>query len=446
MEWLKIQYEQNPESLCLNNLTFRDVYEKVVCLARKLNNLVEKETRVGFLMENSIDSVLVLYALLALNKEVLMLNLRLTEEEIRKQTQNLNISMIFSSNNRFWTLDDMKSLPEQDIDLHWEIDDEQIAVIMNTSATTGSVKSVPIRWKQLRAHVKASAQVLKVFKEDHWLIVLPIFHVSGLSILFRSLYNGTRVTVCKYNKSTMIDMLNSSNINMVSMVPTMLKEVIHDLPDHQLRMILLGGEFIPLSLMYRCMEKGLPIYKTYGMTETFSQSTTFNILEFPEKIGSVGRALPGVKVFIRDSDKDGVGEIWLKSPMLINGYIGEKPIGEWFNTKDFGFLDKDGFLFIFNRREDIIISGGENIYPREIEDVLYQMDRIEECAVIGQQDEKWGYIPVLYLVSDLSEESVRDYMSQKLAKYKIPQKIIFKDKLPRNASGKILRKLLREEP
>lgn len=193
------------------------------------------------------------------------------------------------------------------------------------------------------------------------------------------------------------------------------------------------------------MEIGLPVYKTYGMTETFSQSTTFNILEFPEKIDSVGKPLPGVKIFIKKPDKDGIGEIWLKSPMLINGYMGRKVITGYFNTKDIGYLDEEGFLYILNRRKDIIISGGENIYPKEIEDLLYQMQGINECAVVGQEDERWGYIPVLYIVSELPEEIVRNYLEGKLARYKVPKKILYRKELPKNASGKIVRKLLQEK-
>lgn len=445
MEWLKIQYEQNPEALCINNWTFKEVYIKVISLARKLNRCVEQEPRIGLLMENSPESVLLLYALLLLKKEVLMLNIRLTEKEIHDQTEKLNIKTVISSKNQYLDFEDITRLPEQEIELDWETDEEQIAVIMNTSATTGSFKSVPIRWKQVYAHVKASAQVLGVFKEDNWLVILPIFHVSGLSILFRSLYNRTRVTICKYKKELVLELIKKGSVNMVSMVPTMLKDMINDIQENRLRMLLLGGEFIPQLLIYRCMEIGIPVYKTYGMTETFSQSTTFNILEFPEKIDSVGKPLPGVKIFIKNPDKDGIGEIWLKSPMLINGYMGRKVITGYFNTKDIGYLDKEGFLYILNRREDIIISGGENIYPKEIEDLLYQMQGIKECAVVGQEDERWGYIPVLYIVSELPEEIVRNYLEGKLAGYKVPKKILYRKELPKNASGKIVRKLLQEK-
>ncbi len=446
MEWLKKQFEQNPDSLCINDWTFQDVYWKVVYLAGKLHNVVGCENRVALLADNSPEMVVFLYTLLLLKKEVLMLNTHLTVKEVQKQSNQLNIKIIISSDESYLSFEKIFRLPDQTVECQWEIDREQIAVIMNTSATTGQFKSVPIRWKQMDAHVKASAQVIGVHKDDNWLVVLPIFHVSGLSILFRSLYNGTRVTILnKYKKESVLRFIEDGFINMVSLVPTMLNGMMDDIQKHRLRMILLGGEFIPQTLVHKCMEKGLPIYKTYGMTETASQSVTFNILEYPEKIDSVGKPLPGVEIKIYNPDKEGAGEIWIKSPMLMDGYIGMEPVTGFFNTDDIGYMDQEGFLYILNRRKDIIISGGENIYPREVEDLLYKLPGIDECVVVGRKDEKWGQIPILYLVSSLPESTVQKYMADNLAKYKIPKEIIYRKGFPKNASGKILRKELLEE-
>ena len=126
--------------------------------------------------------------------------------------------------------------------------------------------------------------------------------------------------------------------------------------------------------------------------------------------------------------------------MLIDGYLGKKNISGYFNTGDVGYIDEDGFLNIVARRKDIIISGGENIYPKEIENILYAHPEINECAVVGHIDEKWGQVPVLYLVSTLSQHEILEYLSTKLAKYKIPKKIIFMESLPKNSVGKILKK------
>lgn len=130
--------------------------------------------------------------------------------------------------------------------------------------------------------------------------------------------------------------------------------------------------------------------------------------------------------------------------MLMRGYIGQVPINGHFNTGDIGYISADGFLYILNRRCDMIISGGENIYPQEIENILYGLSEVKECAVVGKKDDRWGQLPVLYIVSDLREEDIQNYLESKLAKYKVPKIIKYKKTLPKTDSGKVIRKILRE--
>jgi len=281
-------------------------------------------------------------------------------------------------------------------------------------------------------------------------MVLPLFHVSGLSILMRSLYNGTAMTIMEsYDEEQVLQYIHDGRINMMSLVPTILKKLEPRITQHQLRVILLGGEFIPRPLVDACVAKQLPIYKTYGMTETFSQSVTMPVLSNLNKLDSVGKPLPRMTIHIVNPDVDGVGEIHLNGPMVMSGYINREPIHGDFNTDDMGYLDEDGFLYILNRRTDLIISGGENIYPKEIEDTVYAMQGVKECAVIPVADTKWGQVPALFVAFDdidaLGTDSkmiVRDYISSKLAKYKVPKYITIMDALPRNGTGKIMRKSL----
>ena len=459
MEWLRYGKQYYPNRICMNNYTYQDIYSAVVNVATRLQTL--SDTRIAIVSDNSVTMAVYLLAAMLVRKEVLLLNVHLTAGEIEKQLCELHITTVLHSTKRrtqvpasviaieFESVEAMlHDIAEDTFD--WTFADNDIAAIMNTSATTGQFKSVPLRWGQIKAHVQASQEVLGRSEQDNWLMVLPIFHVSGLSILMRSLYNGTAMTIMEsYDEEQVLQYIHDGRINMMSLVPTILKNLEPRITHHQLRVILLGGEFIPRPLVDACVAKQLPIYKTYGMTETFSQSVTMPVLLNLNKLDSVGKPLPGMTVHIVNPDVDGVGEIHLNGPMVMRGYINREPIHGDFNTDDMGYVDEDGFLYILNRRTDLIISGGENIYPKEIEDTVYAMQGVKECAVIPVADTKWGQVPALFVAFDDIDALgtdlkmiVRDYISSKLAKYKVPKYITIMDALPRNGTGKIMRKSL----
>ena len=459
MEWLRYGKQYYPNRICMNNYTYQDIYSAVVNVATRLQTL--SDTRIAIVSDNSVTMAVYLLAAMLVRKEVLLLNVHLTAREIENQLCQLHITTVLHSAKRrtqvpasviaieFESVEAMlHDIAEDTFD--WTFADNDIAAIMNTSATTGQFKSVPLRWSQIKSHVQASQEVLGRSEQDNWLMVLPLFHVSGLSILMRSLYNGTAMTIMEsYDEEQVLQCIHDGRINMMSLVPTILKNLEPRITHHQLRVILLGGEFIPRPLVDACVEKQLPIYKTYGMTETFSQSVTMPVLLNLNKLDSVGKPLPGMTVHIVNPDVDGVGEIHLNGPMVMRGYINREPIHGDFNTDDMGYVDEDGFLYILNRRTDLIISGGENIYPKEIEDTVYAMQGVKECAVIPVADTKWGQVPALFVAFDdidaLGTDSkmiVRDYISSKLAKYKVPKYITIMDALPRNGTGKIMRKSL----
>lgn len=459
MEWLRYGKQYYPNRICMNNYTYQDIYSAVVNVATRLQTL--SDIRIAIVSDNSVTMTIYLLAAMLVRKEVLLLNVHLTAGEIEKQLCELHITTVLHSAKRrtqvpasviaieFESVEAMlHDIAEDTFD--WTFAEHDIAAIMNTSATTGQFKSVPLRWGQIKAHVQASQEVLGRSEQDNWLMVLPLFHVSGLSILMRSLYNGTAMTIMEsYDEEQVLQYIHDGRINMMSLVPTILKNLEPRITHHQLRGILLGGEFIPRPLVDACVEKQLPIYKTYGMTETFSQSVTMPVLLNLNKLDSVGKPLPGMTVHIVNPDVDGVGEIHLNGPMVMRGYINREPIHGDFNTDDMGYVDEDGFLYILNRRTDLIISGGENIYPKEIEDTVYAMQGVKECAVIPVADTKWGQVPALFVAFDDIDALgtdlkmiVRDYISSKLAKYKVPKYITIMDALPRNGTGKIMRKSL----
>lgn len=460
MDWLRYGAEHYPNRICINEYTYNDIYRGVVHVARKLELL--GASRIAILSDNSVTMAIYVLATMVVHKELLLLNVHLKPKEIKNQLAQLDVTTVLHSVERreqlpnsistivFESLERILSDEEADDTFDWTFEDRDIAAIMNTSATTGQFKSVPLRWGQIRAHVQASKEVLGKTEQDNWLMILPLFHVSGLSILLRSLYNGTAVTILpKYDEAQVLKLIESENINMMSLVPTILTQFEPKITHHKLRVILLGGEFIPMALIDACEKKSLPIYKTYGMTETFSQSVTFSVLDYPHKRDSVGKPLPGMQVRIDKPDADGVGEIHLTGPMVMTGYIDKEPIDSDLNTDDIGYVDEDGFVYILNRRKDLIISGGENIYPKELEDLVYTLPSVKECAVVPVPDPKWGQVPALFVAfhdgESMTADAILSFMTKSLAKYKVPKYVKILPALPRNGTGKIVRNELRLE-
>ena len=454
MDWLRYGAEHYPNRICINEYTYNDIYRGVVHVARKLELL--EASRIAILSDNSVTMAIYVLATMVVHKELLLLNVHLKPKEIENQLAQLDVTTVLHSVERreqlpnsistivFESLEHILSDEEAEDTFDWTFEDRDIAAIMNTSATTGQFKSVPLRWGQIRAHVQASQKVLGRTEKDNWLMVLPLFHVSGLSILMRSLYNGTAVTILpKYDKAQVLKLIESENINMMSLVPTILTQLEPSISHHKLRVILLGGEFIPMALIDACEKKSLPIYKTYGMTETFSQSVTFSVLDYPHKRDSVGKPLPGMQVRIDKPDADGVGEIHLTGPMVMTGYINKEHIDGDLNTDDIGYVDEDGFVYILNRRKDLIISGGENIYPKELEDLVYTLPSVKECAVVPVPDDTWGQVPALFVVfhdgESMTADAILSFMTKSLAKYKVPKYVKILPALPRNGTGKIVR-------
>ena len=460
MDWLRYGAKHYPNRICINEYTYNDIYRSVVHVARKLEPL--QASRIAILSDNSVMMAIYVLATMVVHKELLLLNVHLKSKEIENQLVQLDVTTVLHSVERreqlpnsistivFESLERILSVEEADDTFDWTFEDRDIAAIMNTSATTWQFKSVPLRWGQIRAHVQASKEVLGKTEQDNWLMILPLFHVSGLSILLRSLYNGTAVTILpKYDEAQVLKLIESENINMMSLVPTILTQLEPSITHHKLRVILLGGEFIPMALIDACEKKSLPIYKTYGMTETFSQSVTFSVLDYPHKRDSVGKPLPGMQVRIDKPDADGVGEIHLTGPMVMTGYIDKEPIDGDLNTDDIGYVDEDGFVYILNRRKDLIISGGENIYPKELEDLVYTLPSVKECAVVPVPDPKWGQVPALFVAfhdgESMTADAILSFMTKSLAKYKVPKYVKILPALPRNGTGKIVRNELRLE-
>ncbi|GMA44334.1 hypothetical protein GCM10025853_17910 [Tetragenococcus halophilus subsp. halophilus DSM 20339] len=331
--------------------------------------------------------------------------------------------------------------------------------IIYTSGTTGFPKGVVHTYGNHWWSAIGSALNLGISPQDKWLTVLPLFHVSGLSTLFKSVIYGMPIyLMTSFEPEKVHEALMKNHITMISVVTVMLQRLLEQMATErypeQLRCVLLGGGPAPKPVLEQARKKEVPVFQSYGLTETSSQIVTLSPQDALRKIGSAGKPLVPAQLKIHDPSTRGVGEIYVKGPMVTKGYFNNPTADQkafqtdWLKTGDLGYLDEEGFLYVVDRRNDLIISGGENIYPSEIESVVSELTGVQEVGVTNRSDDQWGEVPVAFIVKDtqnvLDEEMVQTYLKSRLASYKVPKKIYFVEQLPRNASNKLMRYKLKE--
>lgn len=467
--WLTKRATLTPDASALEfvggeSLTFANLYERSGEFARKLAYLgVTKGDRVAILSSNQLEMIIAIHALSYLNVVAVMLNTRLTKDELTYQLKAAQASYLITSTyfkaekslgfSSTFTYEEVAEAKKAHIALTEEISLDSPFTMMFTSGTTGSPKAVVHTYGNHWWSAIGSSLNLGLQADDKWLLPLPIFHVGGFSILIRSVVYGIPAFVMKkYEPDLFFDAICHKGVTIVSLVTTMLKQLLDQLhnqsfPSH-VRCLLLGGGFVPEPLLQQVEAKKLPLFQSYGMTETSSQIVTLSATDALRKLGSSGKPLFPAQVSIREADVHGVGEINVKGPMVMNGYDNnliankESFSNGWFKTGDLGYIDDEGFLYVVERRTDLIISGGENVYPSEVESKLLQLEGVADVGVFGVENEKWGAVPVACVVRDhkeVSEQIILQQLQGVLASYKIPKQIVFVDALPRNASNKLMR-------
>ncbi len=335
--------------------------------------------------------------------------------------------------------------------------------IVYTSGTTGTPKGAMLTFGNHFWSATGSAYNLGVREDDRWLVVLPLFHVGGLAILLRSVLYGTTVIVHESFEAARANRaIDLDGITIVSVVANMLQRMLDERGDKpypaSLRCVLLGGGPAPEPLQRRCEAIGVPVVQTYGLTEAASQVATLAPEDALAKLGSAGKPLFGTEVRIVDVTGQpcaagDAGEIVVRGPTVSPGYLNRREESAravrdgWLHTGDIGYLDDDGYLYVLDRRDDLIVSGGENVYPAEIEAVLQSHPAVAEAGVWGADHVRWGQAPnaavVLREGLATTPELLIEYCRERLAAYKVPSRIEFTYELPRNAAGKLLRSELR---
>jgi long-chain acyl-CoA synthetase len=343
---------------------------------------------------------------------------------------------------------------------------EDTAVLIYTSGTTGKPKGAELTHFQLYMNCTIAGQLFGARNDDVTLAVLPFFHVFGLSSVINVSvrYGGCLSIVPRFQPAEVLDVIERDRCTVIGGVPTMLHALAQqDIAGRDLsalRVAVSGGASLPEDIM-RTFEGmyGIEVLEGYGMSETAS-TCSFN-RPGDRRVLSIGKPVWGVTMRVADTSdrplppgRENVGEILIRGHNVMKGYLGrpeataETLRGGWLHSGDLGYVDSDGFYFIVDRAKDLVIRGGYNVYPREIEEVLYAHPDIVEAAVIGKRDERLGEEVVAVVVarpgSELGEQDVIAYCRERLAAYKYPREIRFLSELPKGPSGKILKSALRD--
>ncbi len=340
--------------------------------------------------------------------------------------------------------------------------------LMYTSGTTGRPKGVMLTHANLAWKNSAHVAELGFTSADLGLACGPLYHVGALDLTTTSLVavGATTIVHRVFEAAAVVDELERSRVTTVWLAPAMINAIMA-LPDIEerdlssVRLIINGGEKMPIPLIER-LQRTFPsawFADAYGLTETVSGDTFLDRDSLVTKLGSVGRPCQYLELDLWDEHGASVpagerGEVVLRGPKVFPGYWRDPEAtetafaGGWFHTGDVGVRDEDGYLFIVDRLKDMIVSGGENIASSEIERVLYEHESVVEAAVVGRPDERWGEVPVAYVVvaagAPTTPDELVEHCRGQLAKFKVPKDVVLVDALPRNPSGKVLKRELRQ--
>jgi long-chain acyl-CoA synthetase len=340
---------------------------------------------------------------------------------------------------------------------------EDTAVILYTSGTTGAPKGAQITEGNLRACAAAFEEVLELSGEDRFGTALPLFHIFGQAVVLGSaLMAGAGVSLqARFDPAGLIDLVRRDQVTLLAGVPTMYSAMVGAAPDAgpadftSLRLAASGGASLPGDIIRRFEARfDCAILEGYGLTES-TGAATFNGLRRERKVGSVGIALPGTEVRIAGQEGTGsdvgeIGEVLVRGPMVMKGYWNRAEATEqtlrdgWLRTGDLGRQDADGDIEIVDRLKEMIVRGGYNVYPREVEEVLYDHPDIAAAAVVGVPDEHFGEEVGAAIVprpgTAVGPEAIRRWAKERLSAYKVPRLFAFCEELPKGATGKVLKR------
>ncbi|HYC00837.1 MAG TPA: long-chain fatty acid--CoA ligase [Candidatus Limnocylindrales bacterium] len=474
-------------------LTFRELDDRCNRTANLLSDLgVRRGDRVALLMMNSVEFVESFFAVAKLGGIVVPLNWRLVPdelafilgdsgaetliygEEFAQAAADLHDRGSAATSVRRWLsvgaaspahfAQSYASLHEAASDASPVIEagDGDDLYIMYTSGTTGLPKGAVHTHGSVAAACQTINATAEVRYGDVYLVGLPLFHVGALTPLTANVHRGITSIVCRaFDPVKVWELIEKEKVTSMLAVPAMLG-FLQQAPNRDkvdrstLRWIMSGAAPVPVSMIQTYIAQGMDIHQVYGLTETCGPSCLIIGEDAVAKAGSTGKAFFHTDVRVvdpdgNDVDPGSVGEVIVRGRHLMKEYwkrpeaTAETIRGGWLYTGDLASIDEDGFVYIQDRKKDMIISGGENIYPAEVENVLLTHPKIRDAAVIGQPSEKWGESPAAVVVAEeVDAADVLEYTRGRLARYKQPRAVYFVDEIPRNPSGKILKRILRD--
>jgi len=429
-------------------LSFGELHERSDAVARRLAARgVRPGDRVATSLGTSVETVQLIHAVQRLGAIVVPLNPRLAPSETARVLEHVAARIVVDDPA---VLDDASVAPPSSLCDVLRPDDPHSVVF--TSGSSGTPKGVVLTHANHAASAAGARARLALTPDDRWLLCMPLCHVGGLAIVLRSVRIGFPVVLQDgFDPERFVRAVADHRVTIVSVVATMLARVLDVVgakrsPLASLRCVLVGGGPLPPSTLDRARAAGLPVVQTYGLTEA-SSMVTCQAVSGASEAGAVGPPIPGAELRIVDPDHDGVGEIAVRGPVVSPGYLG--PDGTvtarpdpWLRTGDLGRLSPDGLLGIAGRRADVVVTGGENVHPTEVESVLLAHPAIAEAAVYGVADEAWGErieAKLVFRGDPIDHATLVAWCATQLGRFKIPKAFHAVSSLPRTAAGKIRR-------
>ena len=437
-DWLSQRSQSCPDRCALvadgAAMTYAELEAEATWVARRLAaHGVRRGSTAALTMHPRREQVVLMHALMKLGAALLPLGPRLTAEERAE---------IVGAEEPIIDLDDPGQLTqiEADLPLLGEHDMDDVCCRVLTSGSTGTPRPIPLSYGNFLWNAVGSGFNIGVDPEDRWLCCVPLSHVAGLGIVMRSVIYGTAAVIHDgFDVDRVGEALEGDRITIASLVPTMLTRLLDAGADLSApRAILVGGGPVPEEPLEEAIAKGATVVQTYGLTETCSQVTTLAPADAQRKLGSAGRPLLTTHLRIQD------GEILVQGPTVAPG---SADADGWLHTGDLGHIDEEGFLYVRDRIDDMIVSGGENVVPAEVEEVLLRHPEVAEAAVVGREDPEWQQAVTAVVVleggSAVTPDDLRRHCAESLAGFKVPKRVELASALPRTPSGKVMRRALR---